>query len=186
MATAILLNGASSSGKTSLARAMQAEAQDLLLHISLDDFIGMLPAGVENADQWFPVTRLGKEPNPLVRIDTGSCGAKLLASMRNLARELADDGFPLVIDDVCTVKEVEEWRQAMDGHPFLVVKVDAPIDILIQRENARGDRTLGIAREQAQRIHEGIDYDLTIDTSARSLEDCARMVIDASKLEGGK
>jgi chloramphenicol 3-O phosphotransferase len=39
----ILLNGCTSAGKTSLARALQASLPELWLHLSLDHFLSMTP-----------------------------------------------------------------------------------------------------------------------------------------------
>ena len=41
----ILLNGTGSSGKTSLARALQAASRDVFLHVQMDAFLDMLPTG---------------------------------------------------------------------------------------------------------------------------------------------
>ena len=47
------------------------------------------------------------------------------------------------------------------------------------RERARGDRVLGMARAQAQAVHEGIGYDLEIYTGVLSPADAAAVVAAA-------
>ena len=44
------------------------------------------------------------------------------------------------------------------------------------RERSRPDRVRGMARLQAARVHEGIVYDLIVDTTATSAAGCARTV----------
>ena len=46
--------------------------------------------------------------------------------------------------------------------------VTAPLDILEQREKKRGDRKIGSARWQAERVHTGVEYDLMVDTHRES------------------
>ena len=43
----ILLNGVSSAGKTTLAKAIQKCAGDIWLHVAMDSFVAMLPDGRE-------------------------------------------------------------------------------------------------------------------------------------------
>jgi chloramphenicol 3-O phosphotransferase len=43
MARVIYLNGTSSAGKSSIARALQAKLDDLYLHVPLDVFLQMVP-----------------------------------------------------------------------------------------------------------------------------------------------
>jgi chloramphenicol 3-O-phosphotransferase len=39
MATVYLLNGGGSAGKSSLAKALQEQAEDIMLHVSVDDIV---------------------------------------------------------------------------------------------------------------------------------------------------
>jgi chloramphenicol 3-O phosphotransferase len=48
--------------------------------------------------------------------------------------------------------------------------------VLEARERARGDRLIGLARWQLDRVHVGVAYDLEIDTTAASPLECARMI----------
>ena len=54
--------------------------------------------------------------------------------------------------------------------------------IATAREVARGDRMAGMAAIQAQRVHQGVVYDLEVDTSHTEALECAR-IIAASVLE---
>jgi chloramphenicol 3-O phosphotransferase len=46
----------------------------------------------------------------------------------------------------------------------------------VAREHGRSDRVGGMARLQATRVHEGVVYDLVVDTTAASAADCARTI----------
>ena len=49
---------------------------------------------------------------------------------------------------------------------------------------ARGDRVAGMAASQAQRVHEGVVYELEVDTSHAEALECAR-IIAAQVLKSG-
>jgi chloramphenicol 3-O phosphotransferase len=44
------------------------------------------------------------------------------------------------------------------------------------REVARGDRVAGMAASQATMVHEGVAYDVEVDTSHAESLDCARAI----------
>ncbi|MGO4842853.1 hypothetical protein AB4144_62330, partial [Rhizobiaceae sp. 2RAB30] len=48
------------------------------------------------------------------------------------------------------------------------VGVFAPLDVLEDRERRRGDRLIGLARWQYERVHRDMVYDLEVDTGRSS------------------
>ncbi len=176
-ARTILLNGVSSAGKTTLAKAIQSVASEPILHIALDDFIAMLPDGTETQHGWFPIEPVDVFGESLPRIGTGPKGEKLLSAMRKLVGELSAHGLPVIVDDVCDAVAVADYREQVASDALIVVKVTAPIAEIERRERARGDRLAGTAREQARRLHKNIAYDLEIATHAASPDDCARLIL---------
>ena len=97
--------------------------------------------------------------------------------MRAFVSDLSACDIDTVIDDVCTAIEVADYREKLGNHSLLVVKVGAPLDTLEHREKTRGNRLLGLAREQLGRIHEGIEYDLSIDTETFEPRECAKKIL---------
>lgn len=63
--------------------------------------------------------------------------------------------------------------------PVLFVRVDCPLEELERREQQRGDRRPGQAREQIEKLHGPGVYDLTVDTYAQTLETGADQIIAA-------
>ena len=55
----------------------------------------------------------------------------------------------------------------------------APLDILETRERGRGDREIGLARWQHERVHQGMIYDLEIDTTTTTPLENAQRIRDA-------
>ncbi|MEM9502188.1 MAG: AAA family ATPase [Pseudomonadota bacterium] len=177
IARVILLNGVSSSGKTTLANALQSRSEKTLLHVALDTFISMLPDGRENGDSWFPVQQIECDGIALPRITNGPQGDQLLKAMRAFVAELVSQGINVVVDDVGDATVIEDYRTSLTDADLLVVKVDAPLQVTAERETARGDRLIGLAREQAIHLHDGITYDLELDTGDLDPAECAGRIL---------
>lgn len=174
MARIIILNGVSSAGKTTLAKAIQAASPDDWLHVSLDQFIAMLPVGREMTPEWFTVARTDETR---VSITNGPRGARLMQSMRDFVQTAADREIDIVVDDVATIAEIGDYREKLADHCALVVKVDVPLETAEQRERDRGDRMIGLARDQWGRIHQGIVYDLVVSNEDHQTDACAHAIL---------
>lgn len=55
----------------------------------------------------------------------------------------------------------------------------APLDVLEERETARGNRIAGEARFQFDLIHSGIEHNVSVDTARQSPEEWARATLSA-------
>ena len=83
----------------------------------------------------------------------------------------------MVVDDVFIDPQwLHAWRSELAETESLLVGVVAPMHVLEERERARGNRIAGEARAQVD-VHRGIEYDLTVDTSRQSPEECARSIL---------
>ena len=62
--------------------------------------------------------------------------------------------------------------------PFelFLVGVFAPLDVLEARERERGNRLIGLARWQYDRVHKDMKYDLEVDTSRATPLECAELI----------
>ena len=60
--------------------------------------------------------------------------------------------------------------------PVLWVGVRCDGAVAAERESRRGDRTAGMAAQQADIVHEAVRYDLEVDTTATDPADCARTI----------
>ena len=182
MSTIIILNGVSSAGKSSIAKALQKLAGETFLRVALDDFIAMLPQGREFGRDWFPVVHHDTADGPLPRIENGKRGTQILAEMRRMVGGLARCGFDVVVDEACDAEAIRDYRVQAGTARLLVVKVDAPIATIQQRERERGDRLIGLGRGQAMFLHYGIEYDLTLDSSTAAPPDLAATILGSLRL----
>jgi chloramphenicol 3-O phosphotransferase len=160
----ILLNGTSSAGKTSIAKALQQIMDAPYLHVPVDSFGAMAP-GPE---------KLGESGSPRWQ----SVFSRLLSGFHHSLAALAAAGSNLIVDHVLIQgEEPENWlTECLDLlAPFTVyfIGVHCPLEELRRRERARGDRGEGLAEYQLSRVHRHGVYDLEVDTSVLSADQCA-------------
>jgi chloramphenicol 3-O phosphotransferase len=173
----VLLHGTSSSGKSTVARAVQRLSDAPWVQLGIDAFWNAID------ERWMehgPHAAEGFLWTEDATIVPGPVGQKLAAGMRAALAAFARAGNDVLVDDVFIDPQwLEEWRSELAGIELLLVGVLAPADVLEERERARGNRVVGEARVQVDVIHRGIDYDLTVDTSRESPEECARSILAA-------
>ncbi|HEY3797762.1 MAG TPA: AAA family ATPase [Caulobacteraceae bacterium] len=175
MTHVVLLNGPSSVGKTSLAKALQAAVGGPLLHVQMDVFLEMLPAGVFGHSDYFRFETTTEDGHPVTAIHSGPHMARVLSGMRRAVAAMAADGLDLVVDDVFWGDELADYRALLAPFDFHAVAVTAPLEVLEARERERGDRVLGLARWQRARMAaEG--YDLAIDNAALAADAAAALI----------
>lgn len=176
----ILLNGAGSAGKSSIARSLQAITREPYLHVAMDAFLDMLPEAYQNHPDSFRYEMLTEGGYPSVAIHTGPIGDRLMAGLRAVVAGLAAEGNNLVVDDVLFGEAggIADYRHRLVSCDLKVVGVKAPLDVLETREKTRGDRLIGLARWQFSRVHAGVVYDFEVDTATASPETCARLIRD--------
>lgn len=193
MSKIIYLNGPSSSGKTTLAKALQHSFSELFLHVSIDKIIGFMPAKINNWEGgdaplgfcWKP--DIDPSGHPIYHIHAGPFARKIIHTLKDITLLLASQQYYLIIDDVAFgAIEVEEWKQALKNYNVLYVGVTTPLEILEKRERMRGDRFLGSARGQYYKVHENVEYDLEIDTHAHSIEENIEKIKKALKIHSRK
>jgi chloramphenicol 3-O phosphotransferase len=175
----VLLNGASSAGKTTLAKALQRRLADPLLAVGIDTVVFALPARWLNPPGWHDVFRYTGEGDSLA-ITAGPLGDRLVAGLHRMVAGLAELGWDVVVDHVLLdAGWVRDAATVLAPYPLLSVGVHCPLDELIRRESARGDRTLGQARAHFETVHAHVGYDIEVDTSLADLDECAALVAGA-------
>ena len=172
----LLLNGPSSSGKSTLARSLQARAKAPFLHVAMDTFLEMQPPRYDNHPDTFFWTTTQEDGHPRTAFRTGPRGAALMRGFRQSIAALASEGWNVIADDVAEVADWADYQRRLEGFRLISVKVHAPLPVLDQRERDRGDRMPGLARDQWQRVHDGIAYDFDVDTSQLSADAAAELI----------
>lgn len=70
----------------------------------------------------------------------------------------------------------ERTRASLAGLDILWVGVHCDPEIAAAREIARGNRVTGMAASQAKLVHEGVTYDVEVNTGTAESLDCARAI----------
>ena len=165
----VVLNGGSSSGKSSIARVLQESLPGIWLTFGVDTFIDALPGRGDS-----PKAGISYRPDGTIVLDPG---------YRNLERiwytglaGMAVSGAHLILDEVLLAGGTgqEHLASLFYGVDVVWVGVHCDPEVAAAREAHRADRVPGMARRQALSVHGGMRYDVDVDTTHRSPEDCAR------------
>jgi chloramphenicol 3-O phosphotransferase len=170
----LALNGTTSAGKTTLARALQERLPDVWFVWGVDTFLSTTSVKLYQSDG-------------IVLAEDGSITLgpefdRLYAAFREAVRAFVLGGANVILDEVLLGggSGQQTWVDALAGLDVSWVCVDCDLDVSEAREVARGDRVVGQARWQAARVHEGVHYDAVIDTSvmtpAQAADDVARQL----------
>lgn len=141
----ILINGASSAGKSTLAAAVRDHLPEPFLRFSFDLFIdfGALP-NVEKAE-W-------RKMRPAVFSGYHRCWPALASAGNNL-----------LIDHIIEQKAwYTELQSLLAGYDLFFVGLHCALPELERREKARGDRGIGDAKNDLDFVHQWADYDLEL------------------------
>jgi chloramphenicol 3-O phosphotransferase len=176
----VLLNGVSSVGKGSVAKALQRIASRPMLHVQMDAFLELMPPGTFGHPDGYSFETREDGGKPVTAITSGPILGLAMRGMRAAVAAMADAGADLVVDEVMwDPADLADYRRRLAQHAFHVVGLFAPLEVIEQREQARGDRTRGLARWQYDKVHAEMAYDLELETSVASPETLAGLIKDA-------
>lgn len=159
----ILLHGPSSSGKSTIARALQATIAEPFWHISIDH---LRDAGVL----------------PSARIASGEFAwsdlrANFFDGFHRSLAAYASAGNNLIVEHIF---DTDGWlRDVAEGlRPFDVffVGVHCSLDELNRREAARGNRRTGSAAHDYRHVHRDMRYDLELNAEQPIKENIDRLL----------
>ncbi len=176
-ARVVLLNGVSSVGKGSVAKALQNIASRPMLHVQMDAFLEMLPAAMLGAAEGYVFETTEQDGKPVTAVRSGPVLETALRGMRGAVAALAEAGADVIVDEVLWEPEaLADYRQRLAAYDFHAVGLFAPLEVIEQRERQRGDRDLGLARWQYDKVHAGMAYDLELDASAAKPDQLAAQI----------
>jgi chloramphenicol 3-O phosphotransferase len=159
----IVLNGGSSSGKSGIARCLQAVLADPWLAVGVDMLIQAMPPALQASDG-------GVSAGPEFRGLEDAWMEGVAAMARAGARVIVDDAF------LGGAVSQQRWHQALAGLAVLWIAVRCDSAVAAGRELARADRIRGMAVSQAEMVHQGVVYDLEVDTTHTEALACARTI----------
>ncbi|MGW8374713.1 chloramphenicol phosphotransferase CPT [Actinacidiphila sp. SB3-2] len=171
MTQVIVVNGGSSSGKSGIVRCLQAVLPDPWLALGTDTLVEAMPASMRTSDG-------GIEFAPDGEVAVGPEFRTLEAAWIAGVAAMARAGARVIVDEVFLggAYSQQRWQSALGGLRVLWVGVRCDAAVAAGRELARGDRTAGMAASQAEVVHQGVTYDLEVDTTHAEAMECARSI----------
>ena len=167
----VVLNGGSSAGKSTIASSLQALLTEPWLTFGVDNLIDAL--GPVATDSSSVIT----------------CSPDGVVSASELFRQVEDTWFQglaaiarsgtgVIIDEVFLGGGVSQSRlsSALSDLEVLWVGVHCGPEVASSREISRANRIRGMARTQSSIVHEGVSYDIEVDTSDMSALECAHVI----------
>ena len=148
----ILINGESSSGKTTLARALQKKLEEPFWHFSIDHL---------REAKVLPMERIksGEFAWPAMR-------PAFFEGFHRSLPALAAAGNNLIVEHIV---ETEAWMarlvQLLAPFDVFFVGIHCPLPELERREVARGDRRIGEAYDDHRKVHGFCVYYLELDST---------------------
>ena len=167
----IVLNGGSSSGKSGIARCLQAVLPDPWLVLGVDMLIQALPASSPTSATGIEFAADGEI---VVGPEFRALEAAWMAGIATMARA----GARIILDEAFLggATSQQRWQHALGELQVLWAGVRCDSAVAAGREIARGDRVVGMAASQAELVHRGVAYDVQVDTTHTEALDCARMI----------
>jgi chloramphenicol 3-O phosphotransferase len=165
----IVLNGGSSSGKSGIARCLQAVLPDPWLALGTDTLIGAMPAAMTTSEAGIAIAADGE-------VVVGPEFRMLEAAWIDGIAAMARSGARIIVDEVFLggAESQRRWQEALTELDVLWVGVRCESAVATRREIARGDRVIGMAALQAEPVHRDVVYDLEVDTTHAEPMECAR------------
>jgi chloramphenicol 3-O phosphotransferase len=175
----VVLNGASSAGKTTIAtgfRDQRAAVGEFWLLTGIDDFLVKLPAewksaGPDHGTFAADCIRFERTSDG-VRVRVGRVGRQLLRAYQGGVAAAARVGLNVIVDEVVIDKTSwDDWTGALAGLDVVWVGIRCSTEVAEERNRVRGDRFAGLARAQTVTAHQHARYDFEIDTTIRAPDD---------------
>jgi chloramphenicol 3-O phosphotransferase len=167
----IVLNGGSSSGKSGIVRCLQAVLPDPWLAFGVDALIEAMPASMQTSAAGIEFAADGGiTVGPDFRTLEAAWMEGIAAMARAGARVIVDEAF------LGSAASQQRWQRVLGPLPVLWVGVRCDGAVAAGREIARGDRVIGMAASQADLVHQGVAYDLQVDTTHTEALECARQI----------
>jgi len=172
----IFLNGVTSSGKSSISKAVQEIADEQFYHLSNDMFFPIAHQMLH--DKY--IEEAGEKA-------TEKYMAEAIVMMYHFAKAVAEQGINIIIDGMLEERSgfMEHYKKTnydimlgvFAGFDIFMVEVFCPLGECRRRNIARGDRGENQSCEQHEIMNKTIKYDFFVDTSVSSADECADKIL---------
>lgn len=191
----ILLNGPSSVGKTTIQKALQKQSKLTFLRVGIDTFFDALIeepdlSNFEKTKKFDQYTPQGEyirgielikdaDGSSIVPLKIGPAGDRIIYGMHRAIAAYAKAGNNLIVDYILyKTSWLGDLLESLQDCKVYFIGVHAPLEIIESRERERNTSPCGHARSHYDIVHSGMVYDLEIDTSKNSADECARKILN--------
>ena len=210
--TVIILNGPSASGKSSIQKEFQYLMMrqplskgevypeqsrgdgmaKLWIKLGIDNLFDkpMPDINLENMKFWqskndirWIETTKDKNDNSIITLFTGQEGQKVAFGMNSAIAEYAKNGCNVIVDYIAYKKEwLDDLKKKLKNVKTYWVKVNIPLNVLEEREVARGTSPKGHARSHYDYVYWDLKYDLEVNSDKASAKEIAEQIKNHFKL----
>jgi aminoglycoside 6'-N-acetyltransferase len=181
----IFLNGAPSSGKSVIARALMHQSERPYLYYSIDHLVNFwidekFVAFEDEPKSWFFHQHiLDTQDIPSATVE-GPHANQLHWDMIEALMVFLKKGYDLIIDEVLWKSDIfQRYAKALCiADKVYMVKIICNLIECERRESLREDRYIGLARELYEKVYlTPPDYDLEVDTTSITPNECANQIL---------
>ena len=159
----IILNGVSSSGKTTLSKDLQYKFNDIYYLLSSDKFCEMIH-------------------EKYIDLNHPEYVHKTLSLFRKVIKLYSDEGVNVIVDTVMleNIKHnlYKDYMDLLENYPVVLVRVICSLEELQRREKKREDRYVGLAKSQIPILNPQNGYDVIVDTYKNTIDECSNIIIE--------
>ncbi|MEV6281926.1 AAA family ATPase [Kribbella sp. NPDC051770] len=155
----VFLNGASSSGKSTVAEELLRTLDGAWYHLAVDHYHRARSRHDWSEEEFLPIFQ------------------RTVRGFHRVVAGMASAGNDVVVDHILG----ERWRvvdclETFAGLPVYLVGVHCALPELERREQARGNRTIGRAALQFPIVHQDLRYDVEVHTDQQTAQDSAAQI----------
>jgi len=185
--TVVVLNGPSGSGKSSIQKEFQKlNMPNLWIKVGIDNLFDNVMPDItpenmkfwqsENPIRWVKTTK-DTDGNNVVTLLMGEQGEKVAYGMNSAIAAYAKSGCNVIVDYIAYKKEwFNDLQNKLADVKTYYVAVRIPLEVLEQREEARGTSPKGHARSHYGYVYGDKKYDLTVDSHKNSAKEIALQI----------
>ena len=183
--TIIVLNGPSGSGKSSIQKEFQKLMMpNLWIKVGIDNLFDSVMPDItpenmsfwqsKNSIRWVQDSK-DSEGNKVITLFVGPQGEKVAYAMNSAITAYAKNGCNVIVDYIAyDQKWLKDLESKCSEFTTYYVAVEIPLDVLEQREDARGTSPKGHARSHYFNVYGDKKYDLVVNSGSYTAQEIAQ------------
>jgi chloramphenicol 3-O phosphotransferase len=179
----ILLNGTSSSGKTTIGKKLQEKFNAVLLLYGIDTLVqAAFPEKCNYPpynEQAIRVTTMEKDGQQILILKVSPYMYPVYRTALEFYRMLSEQGYDLIVDEVLfDTNRITPFFEILSSEKVYFIGVKPEKNVVIRREQERGDRLIGLAAGLYDEVYNPVfTYDLIVDSGKLNPDESADAIL---------